>query len=47
MEDPYREMPAGLTGIVDSVDDLGKFIAIGRMVLRWRLFRALTIFIRI
>ena len=24
MEDPYREMPAGLTGIVDSVDDLGQ-----------------------
>ena len=23
MEDPYCEMPAGLTGIVDSVDDLG------------------------
>ena len=24
MEDPYCEMPAGLTGIVDSVDDLGQ-----------------------
>ena len=30
MEDPYCEMPAGLTGIVDSVDDLDKFIAIGK-----------------
>ncbi|MSS89057.1 DUF4314 domain-containing protein [Eisenbergiella tayi] len=24
MEDPCREMPVGLTGIVDSVDDLGQ-----------------------
>ena len=24
MEDPYCDMPAGLTGIVDSVDDLGQ-----------------------
>lgn len=47
MEDPYREMPAGLTGIVDSVDDLGQIHCHWENGSSLRLFRALTIFIRI